>query len=50
MRIHTSKVAGMDEDWDLGTTTGSHSQQTHFNDDFLGKKDIGDKKVQGYWR
>ena len=46
MRIHTSKVAGMDEEWDLGTTTGNHSQQTHFSDDFLGKKDIGDKKIQ----
>ena len=47
MRIHTSKVAGMDDKWDLGTSTGSHSHQTHFNDAFLGKKDIGDKKIEG---
>lgn len=47
MRIHTSKVAGMDDEWDLGTSTGSHSHQTHFNDAFLGKKDIGDKKIEG---
>ena len=47
MSVHTSKVAGIGAEEDLGTIIGSYSHQTHFNDYFLGKKEIGDKKIPG---